>query len=76
MPPGGVKLHRCTFKHNDLTGKFIGAVIEVHKALGLGLLESTYGNTPPQADQFFYPIAGSRLDKKERKNSVLSVSLW
>jgi len=27
---------------NDLTGKVIGAAIEVHKALGPGLLESTY----------------------------------
>jgi GxxExxY protein len=27
---------------NDLTGEVIGAAIEVHKALGPGLLESTY----------------------------------
>lgn len=27
---------------NDLTGKVIGAAIEVHKILGPGLLESTY----------------------------------
>ncbi|GAA0366907.1 GxxExxY protein [Bowmanella denitrificans] len=27
---------------NDLTGKIIGAAIEVHKALGPGLLESAY----------------------------------
>ncbi len=27
---------------NDLTGKIIGAAIDVHKALGPGLLESTY----------------------------------
>lgn len=27
---------------NDLTGKVIGAAIEVHKAVGPGLLESTY----------------------------------
>jgi GxxExxY protein len=27
---------------NDLTGGVIGAAIEVHKALGPGLLESTY----------------------------------
>lgn len=27
---------------NDLTGKIIGAAIEVHRALGPGLLESTY----------------------------------
>ena len=27
---------------NDLTGKVIGAAIEVHKVLGPGLLESTY----------------------------------
>jgi len=27
---------------NDLTGQVIGAAIEVHKALGPGLLESTY----------------------------------
>jgi GxxExxY protein len=28
--------------HNDLTGKIIGAAIEVHRTLGPGLLESTY----------------------------------
>ena len=28
--------------HNQLTSKIIGAAIEVHKHLGLGLLESTY----------------------------------
>lgn len=27
---------------NDLTGRIIGAAIEVHKALGPGLLESAY----------------------------------
>lgn len=27
---------------NDLTGQIIGAAIEVHKALGPGLLESVY----------------------------------
>ncbi|NIQ37081.1 MAG: GxxExxY protein, partial [Proteobacteria bacterium] len=27
---------------DDLTGKVIGAAIEVHKALGPGLLESAY----------------------------------
>ena len=27
---------------NNLTGKIIGAAIEVHKALGPGLLESAY----------------------------------
>ena len=27
---------------NELTGKVIGAAIEVHKALGPGLLESAY----------------------------------
>ena len=27
---------------NDLTGEIIGAAIEIHKALGPGLLESTY----------------------------------
>ena len=29
-------------KVNDLTGAIIGAVIEVHRALGPGLLESAY----------------------------------
>jgi len=27
---------------NDLTGEIIGAAIEVHKALGPGLMESVY----------------------------------
>jgi GxxExxY protein len=31
-----------TMEINDLTGEVIGAAIEVHKALGPGLLESTY----------------------------------
>jgi GxxExxY protein len=31
-----------TMDINDLTGNVIGAAIEVHKALGPGLLESTY----------------------------------
>ncbi len=30
------------YPHGDLTGKIIGAAVEVHKALGLGLLESAY----------------------------------
>ena len=29
-------------KHNTLTGKIIGAAIDVHRALGPGLLESAY----------------------------------
>ena len=29
-------------KNNDLTNSIIGAAIEVHKALGPGLLESAY----------------------------------
>jgi GxxExxY protein len=33
----------CIFENiNDLTGEVIGAAIEVHKALGPGLLESAY----------------------------------
>lgn len=30
------------YKHRDLTGKIIGAAIEVHKNIGPGLLESIY----------------------------------
>ena len=30
---------------NDLTGRIIGAAIEVHKYFGPGLLESAYGNS-------------------------------
>ena len=36
----GQKLHATDI--NELTGSVIGAAIEVHKALGPGLLESTY----------------------------------
>ena len=31
-------------EHEDLTGAVIGAAIEVHKALGPGLLEDIYEN--------------------------------
>jgi GxxExxY protein len=34
-------MHR-EYELNDLTGKVIGAAIEVHKAHGPGLLESAY----------------------------------
>ena len=33
-----------TLEHEDLTGKIIGAAIEVHKALGPGFIESIYEN--------------------------------
>jgi GxxExxY protein len=33
-----------TLEHEDLTGKIIGAAIEVHRALGPGFIESIYEN--------------------------------
>lgn len=33
-----------SLEHEDLTGRIIGAAIEVHKALGPGYLESIYEN--------------------------------
>ena len=33
---------RSKLFHEELTGKIIGAAIEVHRALGPGLLESAY----------------------------------
>ena len=35
-------VYRITMQINELSSKIIGAAIEVHKALGPGLLESTY----------------------------------
>jgi len=37
-----LKNTEITEEENGLTGKIIGAAIEVHKSLGPGLLESTY----------------------------------
>jgi GxxExxY protein len=38
--PGGVTL----LAHEELTGKIIGAAIEVHRRLGPGFVESIYEN--------------------------------
>ena len=39
---GNLSARRFTMEINELSSKIIGAAIEVHKALGLGLLESAY----------------------------------
>ena len=41
-PPSGWKIRIDSMDINELTGSVIGAAIEVHKALGPGLLESVY----------------------------------
>ena len=38
----GTEAQRKEMQDNELSGAVIGAAIEVHKALGLGLLESAY----------------------------------
>ena len=48
---------------NDLTGDVIGAAIEVHKALGPGLLESTY-------EQCFCIELGLRSLAYERQKEI------
>ena len=50
-------------KINDLTGDVIGAAIEVHKALGPGLLESTY-------EQCFCIELGLRSLAYERQKEI------
>ncbi|MBX9743795.1 MAG: GxxExxY protein [Chlamydiales bacterium] len=39
---GSLEITELTEKENTLTGKIIGAAINVHRALGPGLLESAY----------------------------------
>src|SRR4030067_2241679 len=41
-PPSGWKIRIDSMDINELTGSVIGAAIEVHRALGPGLLESIY----------------------------------
>ena len=41
-PPSGWKIRIDSMDINELAGSVIGAAIEVHKALGPGLLESVY----------------------------------
>ena len=42
LPLGNFSACRITMEINELSSKIIGAAIEVHKALGPGLLESAY----------------------------------
>jgi GxxExxY protein len=71
---------------NELTGEVIGAAIEVHKALGPGLLESTYEEclctelglrTIPYEKQKEVPIEykGVRLDCGYRLDIVVANKL-
>jgi len=48
-------------KENDISGKIIGCAIEVHKALGPGLLESAY------EECLFYELkeAGIRVERQK-----------
>lgn len=48
-------------KENDISGKIIGCAIEVHKALGPGLLESAY------EECLFYELrkTGLRVDRQK-----------
>ena len=48
-------------KENDISGKIIGCAIEVHKALGPGLLESAY------EECLFYELqlAGLKVEKQK-----------
>jgi len=39
---GSLEIPELTERENSLTGKIIGAAIDVHRALGPGLLESAY----------------------------------
>jgi GxxExxY protein len=39
---GSLEITELTEEENNLTGKIIGAAIDVHRALGPGLLESAY----------------------------------
>ena len=42
MSPQGAAVAVQTLRHEDLTRQIIGAAIEVHRALGPGLLEGVY----------------------------------
>ncbi|HEX7500589.1 MAG TPA: GxxExxY protein [Polyangia bacterium] len=57
-------------EQEELTGSVIGAVIEVHKALGPGFLESVYENGPrPRAcgAGYWLRAAASRADPVSRQ---------
>jgi len=46
---------------NELSSKIIGAAIEIHKALGSGLLESTYEECPGNQIDSPLPCSGLGL---------------
>lgn len=48
-------------KENDISGKIIGCAIEVHKALGPGLLESAY------EECLFYELQAAGLKVEKQK---------
>ena len=49
-------------KENEISGKIIGCAIEVHKALGPGLLESVY------EECLFYELQAAGLKVKKQKS--------
>ena len=67
---------------NQLSGQIIGAAIEIHKALGPGLLESAYENGTQTGRIIFIIIETPRSmhrvfiwsDLAESKNKIFSAS--